>query len=390
MQYKGFKNYRIGYRRELMKLTLVCGSLPFKSLSLLDKNLRGMQRALTTMEREGTLEEYHEKDIWVVGISDYKKKIGELIEFYNVKLLKYYELYGISDFTRAKSGTQQEKQRVLRNSESILFMYAANCEVFPGEKESINQSACITNTTYYTSREIKASKELKENGGLVVEEDDTNIVSNTRINGLLASKGGTYAVYNLGKTLYKFRGKAERKTQDYITRLVAQKSLAQLEGAVLMCKDNALFTRLLFPKDREEKKATDVIMSSYPAVYHLPFDVNGVKTMEIMSQYRWKDIMLHSLLTNTQLSNGGQGRFYDGKENDNYYLIFCIPDLKKLKMFVESARMDANDNSKYYIYAYNHQIEYLSQIPCDKIYLKALDISELYSHLVPHKETEDM
>lgn len=379
------KNYRKGYREKLIRLSLACGAVPFKSLNLVIPNIVSLQHRLREMIQDGEFRVYHDEDIWAVSITpeifEKIKNDEKLKEQFGEELIKHYEIYGKKDYEKAcyyTKYTKQKARRVMRNNEALLFMHGCNITCLPGEKKSDLLFYSIQRENrYYTSRELKRNSNLDV---LVEEEKEKQLVHGTRINGMLSIGNETYTVINVinvEKTLYHFSAIGERRTREYITELCYENNMPALSGCIFLYKDNSIIYKMVRPTTAPEIKHSQAIMKAYDEdnMLALPLTPDGQKMLKLMKNKNWKEHLLSSALSEEQRKLKKEVVDCDGHDADGYYLMFCIPDIAKLKRFIYSAEVMNEDN--FYIYCFKHQLHLLKSVAKGNVYLRSIDIDKM-------------
>ncbi len=376
------KNYRKGYREKLIRLSLACGAVPFKSLNLVIPNIVSLQHRLREMVQNNEFKVYHDEDIWTVAITpevyEKIKNDEKLKEQFGEELLKHYEMYGKKDYEKAcyyTKFTKQKARRVMRNNEALLFMHGCDITCLPGEKKSDLLFYSIQRENrYYTSRELKRNTNLDV---LVEEEKEKQLVHGTRINGMLSIGNETYTVINVEKTLYQFSAIGERRTRQYITELCYENNMPALSGCIFLYKDNSVINKIMRPSTAYEIKYSQAIMKAYDEdnMLAIPLTPDGQKMLKLMKQPNWKEHLLSSALSEEQRKLNKETVDCDGRDTDGYHLMFCIADIAKLKRFLFSA--EVMTDHKFYIYCFKHQRSLLKTVAKGNVYLRSIDIDDM-------------
>ncbi|MBO5373770.1 MAG: hypothetical protein J6A75_13775 [Lachnospiraceae bacterium] len=376
------KNYRKGYREKLIRLSLACGAVPFKSLNLVIPNIVSLQHRLREMVQDGDFRVYHDEDIWAVSITpeiyDKIKTDEKLKEQFGEELIKHYELYGKDDYKRAcyyTKFTKQNARRVMRNNEVLLFMHGCDITCLPGEKKSDLLFYSIQRENrYYTSRELKRNTNLDV---LVEEEKEKQTVHGTRINGLLNIGNETYTVINVEKSLYQFSAVGERRTRQFISELCLENNMPQLSGCIFFYKDNSVINKMMRPSTAHEIKHTQAIMKAYDEdnMLAIPLTPDGQKMLKLMKHKNWREQLLSSALSEEQRILQKEVVDCDGHDAEGYHLMFCIPDIAKLRRFIYSA--EVMSENKFYIYCFKHQRNLLKSVARGNVYLRSIDINDM-------------
>ena len=263
----------------------------------------------------------------------------------------------------------------MRNNETLLFMHGSEIACLPGEKKSDLLFYSIQRENrYYTSRELRSNGKIDV---LVEDEKETKIIHGTRINGMVNFENETYSVINIEKSLYQYSAVGERRARQYLTELCFENNLPQLSGCILLYKDNIAIKKMFRATTSYEVKYTQAIMKAYDEnnLLAIPLSPDGQRMMKLMKHRNWKEHLLSSALTDEQRQLHNETVDCDGRDADGYYLVFCIPDIAKLKRFLASAEVMTEDN--FYIYCFAHQTVLLKNIAKGNIYMRSIDIKDM-------------
>lgn len=372
------RDYGKGTRSEVMKLTLACGCLPYHRLALLGMNVKTVQKKIREMQEEGVLEVYHKKDVWVVGIKDFAKKSSEYSENIGSKLMRYYETFGFTDYKRARFAKEWESLRVIRNAESYMFMYGAGIECVLGQKVSLRAKEGKIQNSYYTARELKAYNNYH------ADIDSEKLLQATRVNGLTISDGGTYPIYNVGKSIITYTRSGEKKIEVYINKAMAMKDLPPIKGSIVLASNNMLFADMVVPKTQKITEQLSYMEGVYDHVYGLPLTEDGQKMMRLLGKPGW-DTQIFTDLLGSDCKNNQSGTIEcDGYKDGVYYFCYCVPDIKRLKLFMRRAEIE-NNKSKFCILCFDTQKELISRIAENIARVKATSFDTYYSYFMQKK-----
>lgn len=353
------RNYGNGVRHEIMTLTLACGCLPYRRLALLGRNTKTVRKKIHEMCDEGVMEIYHKNDIWLAGIKDYAEKCGEYKGGIDSKLHRYYAKFGVPDYKRARYAKDADGERVIKNAESYMFMYGTGLNCILGEKVSLRsqneEEYWKMRNTYYTAREIKGYDHYTADKGT------DNTLSTTRINGLVLSDGGTYPVYHTGKGIQKYTRSGEKKIEVYINRMLAKKNKPLIKGAVMLAAKQSVYKDIVIPKTRQIMEQLSNMEGVYEHVYGLTLDEEGQRMMRLLSTPEWDTRVYEEMLGADRIRERSGTVDCDGQKGDVYYFCYCIPDIKRLKIFLRRAELDGN-RDKYRIYCFDTQETFVKEV----------------------------
>ena len=328
-------NYKKGKRREITELILQNGCLLMRDIPLYCTKVQTMRQQIYIMIKDGTLIKTGRGLNKIVTLN--YSKIRKDLNAIDLKLIKYYEAYGLNDAYAAQSEKNSKHYKALRDSETGIFLYGSNIKTLITQKESLFGKNQISGKNYYSSREIKGLNDY------TTEKDATGKLTGlTRANGLTTTSGGSYVMYNSYDGILDM-DTGESRMQLYCSEIIAQKKLSELKGAILLCKDEYLMQRYLEPGRKTYEYQIDKLFFAYPKVYGLMLTPDGQKLMRLMSEPGWEEKMYRLLIPNYVPNNNYEDISCDGKDADgNYYMVFCSPDVKKLREFVRGARAKSN------------------------------------------------
>lgn len=353
------RDYGKGTRHEIMTLTLACGCLPYKRLALMGLNTRTVRKKIHEMCDEGVMEIYHKNEVWLAGIKDYAEKKAEYEKGIESKLHRYYMQYGMSDYKRAKYSAENDGTRIIKNAESYMFMYGSGLNCMLGEKVSLRNQKEMDyeklRNSYYTAREIKGYDSYTD------EKSTDNVISATRVNGLVISDGGSYPVYHTGSNIQKYTRSGEKKMEVYINRMLAKKKKAPIKGAVILATDLKAYINTIIPKTRQVMEVLSHMEGVYEHVYGLNLDVDGQKMMRLLSTANWDSMIYKEMLGQKWMPNKTGVIDCDGQENGIYYFCYCVPDIKRFKLFLRRAELDGN-RDKYRILCFDTQEALIKEV----------------------------
>lgn len=353
------RDYGKGTRHEIMTLALACGCLPYKRLALMGLNTRTVRKKIHEMCKEGVMEIYHKNEVWLAGIKDYAEKSAEYEKGIDSKLHRYYKQFGMSDYKRAKYCADIDGAKVIKNAESYLFMYGAGLNCVLGQKISLrNQKAEEyekLRNSYYTTREIKGYDSYKD------EKGTDNVISATRINGLVISDGGSYPLYHTGGSTQKYTRSGEKKIEVYINRMLAQKNKPPIKGALLLTTNPKTYKDTIVPKTRQIMEQLSYMEGVYDHVYGLTLDADGQKMLRLLSTPNWDNLMYEEMLGEKWTRNKVGIIDCDGQDGTAYYFCYCVPDIKRFKMFLHCAELEGNRN-KYRILCFDTQESLIKEV----------------------------
>ena len=115
-------------------------------------------------------------------------------------------------------------------------------------------------------------------------------------------------------------------------------------------------------------------------MYAIPEDRNGVLLLRMMTQAGWRKKILDSIISEeAQRASSKINIDCDGYDEEKgiYQLIFCIPDLAKLKNYIKRAQIE-DEKNKFRIYCYTHQLPVIAAIAGEYVQVSKVDIEKYY------------
>ena len=366
-------NYRKGKRREIIMLLLACGIIPYKSLALWGDGARLMMRKAREMSEDGTVEINKREHQKFVTLANFSVKSKEYIPYMpngyeehylnNIAYIRKHALY--------KDTPKIKFERAIRTSEIFILMYLSGARVFFDEKPplaNLNDLIKGDDVTYYTGPEIK---DYKNDGLKKISVDGQTQLGNTRVIGAMFSPGGVYSIYNIGSKLIEWKRYGEVKIATHINRLAEEQyepfrfhneeEIPKVDSAIFYAYDEKIFVRVINNEYQDKKKSGNILLNidmTYKHMYALPLNDMGLYMTKIMQCKNWQNIMRHMFFD--QGENLDTRTFdvacdaYDERSN-TYILLFCIPDLSKLKIFIKRAGLEEN-RGRFRIYCFEEQL----------------------------------
>ena len=330
------------------------------------------------MQGEGVIEKYKDKKVWCLILKDYTKtSLAYRDQIGNQKLFTYYEIFGQEDARRVKYAPQQEKERVIRNGESYLFMCGAKIECLLGEKVSLQDTESkLPGNSYYTSREVKFYDDF------VTDYDKNKMLNTTRMNGLAVTNGGGYVVYDVNRSLPNFTY-GEMKIRTYCETLLAKKNWTTLKGGIILSNDMETMKKYIRPVSAEKQNQLLRLESAYDHIYSLTLDKTGQRMMQIMSMYNWDKEMYKNMLADIVTQNTVDEYCAvecDACTGDTYYFVFCVPDIKRFKQFLYRADYEKNPK-RYRIICFDYQAEMLKDVAGQSCMILSTKFENYYNYI---------
>lgn len=383
------KHYDTGTRNMLLTLTLATGCLPCHAVSLLNKRTETLQKKMREMRDEGIFKEYKGKQykgkdrIWVLTVDGSDRSTMLYENEVAAPLLDLFWNVTVQDGYKVTTDTPYPKKlRVMRNSETLLFYYGIYAECIMGRYRDIREDTRNAGNLYYSSRELKG---ITVDGGLKADLDKSNKLNTTRVNGALLSEGGNYTVYNIGRSVSKYSLSGERKLKAYLDGIMAEKERQSVQSAVLLARSLSLYENFISPQNQKIQLNIGGLEGVYKHIYSLTLDTNGQRMMQIMMRKDWKEQIYANVLTAEQ-RNGRTGNVEcDGQKGEQYIFVFCVPDIKRFKMFLRRAEIE-NDRQKYTVMCFDLHKELITKMVKGYAKVYSAKFMDYYKDTIPVEE----
>lgn len=373
----------------MIQLLCLVAVMPYRSLRLLSDNHRMYQRAVKEMEEDGTVvvdKRGGEKNIRLLN---YDRRRGEYEDYVPKEYAAYYEetarekIKALSDEVNKAAS-----ERVMKNSATQIMMYAGDIDISPDKRDLRREMMEDSDLAYYTSGELKQIESYRDTVTYRNEKGEkSKKLSNSRISGLLVSPGGIYAVYHIGESLIEWKKFGEVKMAAYITRIIKQKSMSDVsadepKNAIVIARNDKLFVKICNSSYRKNEKVVIMNMEyAYDRLYVIPEDRNGVLLLKMMAVNGWRGRILNSVLSREeQMASAEVSVDCDGYDAEHgiYKLVFCIPNLIKLKAFITRALLENNNQKSYQIYCFSFQTEMVAELIGKYGTILTVDVKKFY------------
>lgn len=378
---KGRKiSYKEGYRGQLIKAVLENGFIPRDYIKLYDKPAAiQMQRAVRKMIQEDIL-----KESKTISGSRYLRltKTGEdlILSEANAELASQYK----SPETKIKLRCLNIKKQPKSNQENeIAYKLAQNklindvsaklfAEICGIENKSKEKNICpdSNKAMYYDSTNIKRLGSY-EASFTTDKNSQSKKLNNSRINGLTISRGGIYSIYSTGNIMPEWKRKGEERMISSIKALVIRNindmHVTDYESeAVIISKVDSTYTRIVKEENTKgiNKRMLMSVDYAYEHMYSVPYTVDGIKIFTMMQKAGWQAKIKSQMLSHNEMTESMYVSVpcdgYDKKEGI-YKLVYCIPDMVKLKGFAKRAAIE-EDRERYHIYCYKSQLPIIAPV----------------------------
>ena len=383
-------SYKHGIRRQVMKYIYNFGWMPDKATTLFrEHESRIVQRKIKIMEQEGILKQNKQMQMTVFNEYPAKRQIYEkdmpkgYAEYYeNVASLNKKDAYH----------SKQRKRKVDKDIESQIMMDNAKVRSLYGEKPLIlNKESLIDLSipTYYNSKELKMYCKNKES---------VKKYNATRMNGCMFSAGGIYPTYHVGNRIMEWKKVTEENIKRHI-RWVAESKCnkdVEISSCIMLYSGEKVLSDILHCSvvKQKDNKTRQLMMIDfmYEHMYALPLSVKGEQMIEIMSTDGWKQRMLDDFIAReNQAQYKNLTVACDGMESENgenvYTLLYCIPDLNKLKLFQSRAEIVEN-KKQFKVICFKHQIYLVAKELGNYAEIYTVDIEDYYKQYMQEIEED--
>lgn len=363
--------YNNGYRNEIMNMLMSYGLIPYRSLRFLPGIQQSYTRALKRLEAEGIVR------IEYVGEKSDKKKIAVLNRFddNSQAYLKNFDrgYYGyvknISSRIKRSAGYGSDPYRQLRavrGAEVCIAMQSAGIHTLFRDKPKwiMGEKIEREDAYFYNSTELSyMALDLTADSSLA-EEDA--VKSTSRSCGVLKSAGGEYIVYHTGSKRLKWNNATEIRHRIGVRKSMVYKSSPSVKNGQY---DRAIFfvnteKTVLKIMDSDDECGFLNLSCIYNQMYMLFTNtVDSIQMLHNMTIAEWERILVEKYLPShkTDLLSIKQCVIdCDGFNDQEYLLLFCIPDIKKLARFIMSAKAHNGRNKRFRIVCYSHQKSFVT------------------------------
>ena len=354
------KNYKKGTRKELIYILTSTGLITLNSLHIIapEFNYNTFRLKLEEMAREKIVKKKRYKtsneQITYYTFADYRINKNLFMQYIPSACIEYYE--NEKDNIR-RVNNETNSARVLRKiqeAEIMLFMYISGFASFADQ---------IKGTRYFNSKEIKRYLNYGDD-----IEKETDTVLYTKVHGFISNEFNNYSVYHIYKKIPALSS-GEMKIIN-IFKMFIKKQYPSVNKAILKGIMLAKKIELLIPYiniEEKDKEKNELIITSYldkypNGLYLIPYDNYGKQHIRIMSMPEWDKRIISVYLDHKPNTSGVDIACDDyDKENKIYTLVFCVPDLNKLKNFYYNAKM-INKPEHFRIICFDYQYEFIKSL----------------------------
>ena len=382
-----------GGRYEIINLIHHTGIISRESLSLL-KNIVTLKDVIIKLKKEDilqkTVSKTRDNTYYIRGyysIADYNKcKKEGYFDYISDEAKEYYKNFAVKDLYKMRVSKKSIQDRIQNNADTVVIMKAAGIEIDISKKEHYFRRGYRGEPMYLQSRELKSlvsyrGDNVKEK---IVHGELVKDILATRITGLMISEGVGYCVYN-SLVSENLSGENESLILNFINNWIQKKhkdTLKEIKEAIIISRKEDKLKGLVNPKAINKNKVLNFIKVFTGGVYVLPYNVQGRQLLEIMKAKDWKERIRYYRYETTEPYSNGSIRCdsYDKKTN-TYGLLFCIPDIKRLRSFIRYAKNEYEnmyeDRANYEIYCFDFQEKLIKDLVGDLMTVYVISIEEL-------------
>lgn len=365
------KDNSSGTRNSLISLAMICGCIPYKKMYLLAKNTQTYKKKAKEMIREGIFEEHilkfaNRESVKLLTLAGNSQSRMEYEYDVPKTLMDYYDNITVSDAYQIKvinmdTEQQTRKIRITRNAEVMMFFIGLGYDVLKGECLDLKSDIQYHKEIFYTSRQVKGTYE-GDDQRFKADFDKNQQLINTRMNGLILTPGGNYQIYNMGRTVSSYSYTGESKIREYTNRALAEKNKDRADKAIMLAERQSIYSRLYVPRHIREERGIDGLVGSYEEVLALTLDKDGQNLMKFISKNKnWKNTIYKTVLTPGQQNKVPIDSPADGIDGDTSIFVYCVPDIKRFRMFLNKAKL-VEDREKHVVICYEFQKEMLEDV----------------------------
>ena len=394
------REYHRGYRNEILKLTMTGGVISYRSLDLLNGNKRMYIRRMREMCNDGILMQYRLGRNCAVRLKNFERTSAKYIGVMPNGYYGYYKMYCEDDAKFISEYKNKEKKkraiRTCRQGEVVAMMCASGIEIRPDVKPNLALGEKIADDKgyYFCSREIKLGSdyhvtELKKKGK--EWERDSKVLLNSRMFGGIVSPGGTYIVYHSGDAVMRIDKQGEVVMMTHMAKFVnrhchapAPTEEGRIRRSIVLGYEPEVFERIV---SDEEKKKSEMSVTGYSEMYAIPYSEDGAALLGEMCKENWKEKFVQTVF-GKKVERTIKENIYDVKDGSIKKLLFCIPDLCKLRKFITTAEWSERPE-EYQIYCFDFQIPFVKMVAKGKTQIYKVNFCDFLHILRAEEETQD-
>lgn len=361
------------------------GVIPYQYLELLPYNKQSIQKKIGEMKKSKEIEEYTNKKngAWYRAfyIVNYKDTIKPYIPYIPTGYPEYYRDNIAILTSEFKRRNRNDCERIYCNAGIIMMMDGLQVIYGRGYKPRLESKADIPQDTtiYYTDSEIKKYTHYRATYSTNTLNKQRELTY-SRVNGLLFSKDDDYAVYNIGKLVGRWNKRGEKKIKVKLNQIVTRKRYGRDEVAAAILFSNSIKLLQNEYAPLNDRNSFEAITQNYSRVLFFPMTLVGQKNLKIvLAENHWQVIC--DMIYGYTPERDSRQTWYDFYTDGTYDLLFCVPDIRKLSLFVNKAD-DIGDRSKLRIICFDYQKEFLKIVSQGLCRISVCSIDEAYEEFL--------
>lgn len=396
------KLYNKGKRKDIVKMLLGNGGITYRGLMVYSRNQKMLyQRIIKEMESEGLIKAGKVASGKYVKICDYESLVSELEiptkksepakYVYDEKLFSSYKKN--SEYVNRINSyreqiTQEERkdkkkyeniktinqraERIYRDIEVRQIMYSLGVLTLADEKPELTEKlTTVPLPAYYTAQELKQSDKFH------ISNVENISISGSRSNGCLFCNDGAYMIYHSANRLLRWSNQTEYIFSSYTAKIanrIGYKIKGYVSECILLSYGIDICTRLVNPASSTRGLMT--LDNKYQSIYNIPINENGGIHLKIMMRKNWKKELKEIFLEDYNTNTDNLMIPCDGYRENEYLLLYCIPDLVKLNNFIAASAWK-DENTEFKIFCFDYQIPLFEKLDCN-IELYSYPINDYY------------
>lgn len=365
------------------------------------------------MKEEGIIEEvrvlsqeegYH-KTLRLAKIRPTNEKFMDSFPSY----MGHYYRYAVNNarsisFTKSKSAAI----KAYRESEIVCMLSQTSVRVYPDEKVAMRESKPIPlyPPSFYNSLEIKEGGNFKFK---IKENEEKSEIVGSRIMGLILSEGGMYGVYHTEDKQIKWTRSAEGQISNAMSKIINERcvyiteeekeeiketedktkikrrtdyenlpveKIPKVENAILVGNNSEIFAKTLL---NNKPGKLNLYESGYEKFYAIPYTKEGQQMLQVMVQKGWLEDLKETYLKGMNTVTHNSSVTCDAMDEDKFMLFFGIPDLIRLKKFINSA-VYYGEPERFIVYCFDFQEEFIEKIADGNITIWTTKFSDYWEN----------
>ncbi len=375
-------------KAEIMRALYASGCMTYDALRLLEPPCELMQRNVIELSKNGMVDLTGKGREKIITLPTNELEIWNMPEVQKdvprTYVKRYEELR--ANIIKYKS----DEYRLMRNAkrgELNIAMHVSGIKAYPDERTPIEGGIDFIGSSYYMADEIRKCSGFDVS--VEKKNDAVTKINNSRLGGLLVTPDEAFSTYNIGSRLIQWESTGEVRMRTFIENMLAGNNkdvgVGKEVSALFMAWDESVFEKIILNSYRKidggkwkwNRLPLVSIDNSYERMYGIPFSRDGLATLKIMKQKNWKETLRYDFLGSEGMDvNPSCNVPCDAIRQDGAYIcLFAIPDLVKLKGFLESARYEDNID-EFAIYCFEHQKDMITKLAGDFVRVYSYPITD--------------